>query len=343
MKKYLLMTTCLLAGLYALPAHALLAPTPNVWDFYGADADGNPVPSDPTAALDGDPTNLETDGNPATLGTADTNLATKTFLDQPGGYGVKVTAFYKPILTFNPDTNSGTGVSAGAGFYTLGSSYITNSLDNSLLQHNRGLDPQPNGDGVGLGIQTPTTTPPTPVGFVQSVQNIQSDAQEYFDEINFNELIQIDLGVDFAKYKDWKIQLSSMNDSVFDLCDGDFCFQPYNSAEIYTSAIGDPNAPGVFAPANLLTTITTDFVTSLGSNLQRYLYVNPKALPHTDCFMLTISDAQVQPSQCTWDTAFLVRSLSATPIPTDTPEPGILGLLGFALAGLAYVKNRKQA
>lgn len=330
MKKYLLMTTCLLAGLYALPAHAFLAPTPNVWEFYGVDATGG-LPTAGTAAMDGDTAIPDS--------TADTNRATKTYLDRPFGYGVTVTAWYKPILSFTPDSNSGTGVSAGAGNFTLGPNYVKDTVttDHSILEHNRGLDPQPNGDGVGLGIQTPASTN---ADFIKTVKNIQgpADQQEYFDEINFNELIQIDLGVDYAKYKDYKIQLSSMNDSKFDLCDGDFCFQPYNSAEIYTSSNADPNA----GLGTLLTTITTDFVISLGSNLQQYIYVLPKALPHTDCFMMTTADAQVATSQCTWDTAFLVRSISATPIPNETPEPGILGILGFALAGLGYAKSRKQ-
>lgn len=326
MKKYLLMTTCLLAGLYALPAHAVPA-TPNVWEFYGVDVDGNPAPNNPIAAMDGD-INIPDS-------TVDTNLETKTFLDQPGGHGVTVTAFYKPIISFQPDSNpSLSAVSPGAGNYTLGPLYVTDPTNNSILQHNRGLDPQPNGDGVGLGIQTPASTN---ANFINTVLNIQgpADQQEYFDEINFNELIQIDLGVDYAKYKDWFIQLSSMNDSQFDLCDGDFCFQPYNSAEIYTSSDADPNLGlGAF-----VTTITTDFVTSLGSNLQQYIYILPKALPHTDCFV----DAPVSVAQCNWDVAFLVRSLSATPIPTETPEPGILGILGFALAGLGYAKSRRQA
>lgn len=331
MKKYLLMTTCLLAGLYALPAHAVPA-TPNVWEFYGVDVDGNPNPNNPIAAMDGD-TNI-----PDT--TADTNLATKTYLDQPGGYGVTVTAWYKPILSFTRDFNSDKTVSAGAGNYTLNPTYVQSPINESILEHNRGLDPSPQGDGVGLGVQTVIPNTGAYIAFRDTVTYVQTptDQQEYFDEINFNELIQIDLGVDYAKYKDWYIQLSSMNDSSSDLCNSFFCYQPYNSAEIYTSSSADPNS----GLGTLLTTITTDFETSLGSNLQRYLYVSPKALPHTDCFKYYTDDELVNASQCTWDTAFLVRSLSATPIPTETPEPGILGILGFALAGLGYAKSRKQ-
>ncbi|MBP9694348.1 MAG: hypothetical protein KBE16_06555 [Alphaproteobacteria bacterium] len=328
MKKYLLMTTCLLAGLYALPAHAYLAPTPNVWEFYGVDATGA-LPTAGTAAMDGDTAIPDS--------TADTNLATKTYLDQPGGYGVNVTVFFKKITSFMPDTNSDlTVVSPGAGTYTLNSIYETNPVNNSILEHNRGVDEAPGGDGVGLGVQTIPASPPTAAGFIQSVLNIQGpdDEQEYFDEINFNELVQIDLGVDYAKYKDWYIQLSSMNQGVCDVNGSEFCFDDHNSAEIYTSASADPNVP----LGTLLATIVSDDLTFLGSSLERYLYVNPKALLHDDCFI----DELVDTSQCNWDVAFLVRQLSATPIPTETPEPGIIGLLGFALAGLGYAKSRRQ-
>lgn len=297
MKKYLLMTTCLMAGLYALPAHAFLAPTPNVWEFYGADADGvhDSTGDDESAALDGADTLPHSN--------FDTNLDTKTYLDQLGGYGISVTGWWKSITGSN-------------GIYSLSGPYLKDSNLNrtqeSLLENNRGTSVSSgNGDAEqGIGIETPVT--------LNSAYNISitqsygvDDVAEFLSELNFNELVEIDLGVDFfTKYKDLKIQFASM------VAGSD------NVAKIYTTDTETPDTLG-----SMLTSINNENLTLL-TGVKRYLWILP-----------TNGSGYFGDN---WDVNFLLKQLSATPIPTDTPEPGILGLLGFALAGLAYVKNRKQ-